>query len=126
MDAVVKDINTERQAEYKNVVNEQVLTFMNEEKAVFVDRASKVLLQPLSLGQKFEGKGVANLAEAGKLAGVDPASDFNTLDIQSKLDKLDNFDSVFGEEIPRAKNAEEEAIAQMRLIHASPKLIMTE
>jgi len=123
---VVAAIKTVRQEAYSAVIKTQVLVYMQQEKALFVEKAQKVLLQPVSLAEKINGKGELDVARSSRLAGVDPASSFNTLDIQSKLDRLDNFDSLFGQKIAVEKTNEEKAQDNVRLTDAAPKLLMLE
>jgi hypothetical protein len=50
--------------------------------------------------------GLKDPEEASRLIGVDPQSNYNTIEIKSKLDSPDNFSSVFGDKLAIPPTAE--------------------
>jgi hypothetical protein len=58
--------------------------------------------------------GLKDPEEASRLIGVDPQSNYNTIEIKSKLDSPDNFSSVFGDKISVPPTAEQKAIQNLK------------
>ena len=50
--------------------------------------------------------GLKDPEEASRLIGVDPQSNFNTIEIKSKLESPENFKTVFGDSITLPPSAE--------------------
>lgn len=57
-------------------------------------------VQPDNLADALKGQGVTDTQEANKLVGIDPGSNFNSIDVKSQLATVDDVNSFFDGKTP--------------------------